>query len=135
MGKRVHLIGIGGAGMSALARFLIQQGDVISGSDLRETDQTLSLAKLGARIFAGQAGTNLEKVNRLRGEDRPSIESGPRWWYLTMALYRLGETEKARTYYDQLVKQMDSIATEGNKLLRAEAAELLGIEQRRDPEN
>jgi tetratricopeptide (TPR) repeat protein len=76
-----------------------------------------------------EAREALEKVNELRGDDGPTLQHGPRWWYLTMALAKLGETEQASFIYDQLVKEMEE--SPPNYVVseyRAEAAELLGIE-------
>lgn len=51
--RRVHLVGIGGAGMSALARVLLAGGDQVSGCDLRESATTRSLATEGVRVLPG----------------------------------------------------------------------------------
>lgn len=52
-GARVHLIGIGGAGMSAIATVLIERGYRVSGSDQAESEVTRWLAQHGAQIFIG----------------------------------------------------------------------------------
>lgn len=51
--RRVHFVGIGGAGMSGLAELLINLGYHVSGSDLRATSVTDRLARLGARVAIG----------------------------------------------------------------------------------
>jgi UDP-N-acetylmuramate--alanine ligase len=51
--KRVHLMGIGGAGVSALARVFLARGDDVSGCDERESATTRALAAEGARISIG----------------------------------------------------------------------------------
>lgn len=51
--ERVHLVGIGGAGMSAIARILAQRGHVVSGSDLHEGRAVTALRALGVRIGVG----------------------------------------------------------------------------------
>ncbi|QNM96527.1 UDP-N-acetylmuramate--L-alanine ligase [Chitinimonas koreensis] len=51
--KRIHFVGIGGAGMSAIAGVLLDLGFEISGSDLGESPVTASLAAAGARICLG----------------------------------------------------------------------------------
>ena len=56
----VHLVGIGGAGMGALARLLLDMGKQVSGSDLRASAATESLARAGATIVAGHAAGNVE---------------------------------------------------------------------------
>ncbi len=56
---RVHLIGIGGAHMSAIARILMAGGVHVSGSDTRDTEITKRLAELGAVIHLGHDAANL----------------------------------------------------------------------------
>ena len=58
-GKRVHFIGIGGSGMSGLARVLLQKGLRVSGSDLRDSETLAELRQRGAQIFVGHRATQL----------------------------------------------------------------------------
>jgi UDP-N-acetylmuramate--alanine ligase len=51
--RRVHFVGIGGAGMSGIAEVLVNQGFEVSGSDLAESRTTRHLQKLGALIHRG----------------------------------------------------------------------------------
>jgi UDP-N-acetylmuramate--alanine ligase len=51
---RVHLVGIGGTGMSALARLLLESGYQVTGSDHKETPVLITLRGLGAEIWLGQ---------------------------------------------------------------------------------
>ena len=51
--KLYHFIGIGGIGVSAVARILWQQGHQIQGSDVRESQLTLGLKDLGIKVFIG----------------------------------------------------------------------------------
>jgi UDP-N-acetylmuramate--alanine ligase len=57
--RRIHFVGIGGAGMSGIAEVMINLGYQVSGSDQRESGVTLRLARLGARI---QQGHTAEQV-------------------------------------------------------------------------
>ena len=57
--RRIHLIGIGGIGMSAIARVLAGEGYLVSGSDLGETPITLGLRELGVRTYRGHAAEQL----------------------------------------------------------------------------
>ena len=57
--KRVHLVGIGGAGLSAIARVLLAQGYRVSGSDLCASEMTRQLQMLGATISIGHAADHL----------------------------------------------------------------------------
>src|SRR6266508_3156887 len=52
--RRVHLVGIGGTGMSALARLLLETGYQVTGSDHKETPVLATLRGLGAEIWLGQ---------------------------------------------------------------------------------
>ena len=56
---KVHFIGIGGSGMSGIARMLIKAGHVVSGSDVRESNNITELRKLGAQVFIGHDAKNL----------------------------------------------------------------------------
>jgi UDP-N-acetylmuramate--alanine ligase len=57
--RNIHMIGIGGAGMSGIAEILINSGFSITGSDMRATPVTERLASLGARIFIGHDAANV----------------------------------------------------------------------------
>ena len=59
-GQRVHFIGIGGSGMSGLARMLLDAGAVVSGSEPNPNPQTFELSKRGATISRGQIGELLD---------------------------------------------------------------------------
>jgi len=65
-GTRVHLVGMGGIGMSGLASVLLERGDAISGSDLRPNRQLESLRRAGAAVYLGHDGENVsEDVERV----------------------------------------------------------------------
>ena len=50
IGKRIHFIGIGGAGMSGLARIALSHGIVVSGSDAKDSSVVIALSALGATV-------------------------------------------------------------------------------------
>ena len=58
-GTRVHFIGIGGAGLSAIARILMERGCAVSGSDLQASEVAANLAADGAQIFHGHRAANV----------------------------------------------------------------------------
>lgn len=58
--KRIHFVGIGGAGMCGIAEVLINEGYEISGSDLSENPVTERLESKGAKVFFGHAESNVE---------------------------------------------------------------------------
>lgn len=57
--NRIHFIGIGGVGMSGLARIFLNKGYKISGSDLNSNENTEELKASGARIFTGHNARNI----------------------------------------------------------------------------
>ncbi|MFA5093066.1 MAG: UDP-N-acetylmuramate--L-alanine ligase [Candidatus Omnitrophota bacterium] len=59
MKKYYHFIGIGGIGMSGIAQLLLKSGYKVSGSDLKENQNTDELKSLGATIFMGHAAKNI----------------------------------------------------------------------------
>lgn len=58
--RNIHLVGIGGSGMSGIAEVLINQGYQVSGSDLNKSSVTQRLEKLGARIFYEHGADNVD---------------------------------------------------------------------------
>ena len=67
--KHIHMIGIGGTGMSGIAEVLLNLGYKVSGTDLQTNDVTLRLVRLGARISKGH------RAERVRGADVVVISS------------------------------------------------------------
>jgi UDP-N-acetylmuramate--alanine ligase len=61
--RRIHFVGIGGIGMSGIAEVLLNLGYAISGSDLNQSDITMRLESLGAKIFNGHHGSHLADVD------------------------------------------------------------------------
>jgi UDP-N-acetylmuramate--alanine ligase len=57
---KVHFIGIGGIGMSAIAEVLLQLGFKVSGSDIQESANTKKLESLGAEVYYGHDVSNLK---------------------------------------------------------------------------
>ena len=55
----VHFVGIGGSGMSGIARILLGMGHRVTGSDLRDTSNVAALRELGAEIFIGHDAAHL----------------------------------------------------------------------------
>lgn len=58
-GKHLHFIGIGGSSMSGLARFMLQKGCVVSGSDRDASHKTEALEKLGVKVYIGHSAENV----------------------------------------------------------------------------
>ncbi len=61
--RKIHFIGVGGAGMSALARILLDKGYEVSGSDRKLSAVAKQLAERGAKIFEGHDAANVKGVD------------------------------------------------------------------------
>ncbi len=61
--KRIHFVGIGGAGMGGIAEVLLNEGYQISGSDIGENQVVKRLKSLGAIITIGHASKNIESAS------------------------------------------------------------------------
>jgi UDP-N-acetylmuramate--alanine ligase len=57
---KIHFIGIGGIGLSAIARYLNKKGFKVSGSDIAKTSLTLALSKEGIEVFIPQKKENIK---------------------------------------------------------------------------
>jgi UDP-N-acetylmuramate--alanine ligase len=76
--KRIHFVGIGGAGMSGIAEVLANQGFEISGSDLAASATTQRLTDQGIRVAIGHCADNVARadavvVSTAVGEDNPEV--------------------------------------------------------------
>ena len=75
---RVHLVGIGGAGMSAIALVLLEKGIPVSGSDLKESRYVTRLREMGAVVYIGHRpihvdGCELVVYSSAIPEDNPEL--------------------------------------------------------------
>ncbi len=61
--RKIHMVGIGGIGMSGIAEILLDQGFEVSGSDRQLGEITERLRKLGAKVFKGHAAKNLGEAD------------------------------------------------------------------------
>ncbi|PVV27536.1 MAG: UDP-N-acetylmuramate--L-alanine ligase, partial [gamma proteobacterium symbiont of Ctena orbiculata] len=76
--RRIHFVGIGGAGMSGIAEVMINLGYQVTGSDQRESTVTSRLTKLGAEVMFGHKGEHVEAVDAVVissaiKEDNPEV--------------------------------------------------------------
>ena len=76
--QKIHFVGIGGIGMSGIAEVLINLGQIVSGSDLRESATTTRLEELGARVHVGHHPENVQNsdvvvISSAVGEDNPEV--------------------------------------------------------------
>jgi UDP-N-acetylmuramate--alanine ligase len=59
-GKKLHFIGIGGSGMSGLARIALSDGITVSGSDAKDSSVLAALKALGANVFASHEAAHVQ---------------------------------------------------------------------------
>lgn len=76
--KKIHMVGIGGAGMSGIAEILLEQGYIISGSDMADSATVKHLRNLGATVYLGHSKENIGDVqvvvrSTAINEDNPEI--------------------------------------------------------------
>jgi UDP-N-acetylmuramate--alanine ligase len=82
--KHIHMVGIGGIGMSGIAELLINLGYTVSGSDVKETDITKHLSDIGGAVFQGHDphhidGADVVVFSSAVKEDNPElVEAGKR---------------------------------------------------------
>ncbi|MFA6989379.1 MAG: UDP-N-acetylmuramate--L-alanine ligase [Candidatus Gastranaerophilaceae bacterium] len=82
--KHIHFLGLGGIGMSGLAKFALNLGFRVSGSDIKDSPQLLSITELGGIVFIGHEAGNVGNagllvVSTAINEDNPEIvEAGKR---------------------------------------------------------
>ena len=60
IGKRIHFIGIGGAGMSGLARIALSHGITVSGSDAKDSSVVIALSALGATVATSHEAAHVD---------------------------------------------------------------------------
>ncbi len=63
--RNIHLVGIGGCGMSGIAKILHEMGYRVSGSDVREGPNTIRLKDLGVKITIGHTNSNIREADLL----------------------------------------------------------------------
>jgi UDP-N-acetylmuramate--alanine ligase len=63
--RRIHFVGIGGCGMSAIARVMLSMGYKVSGSDSKESANTIRLKELGAAVFIGHDAMHIRGAQAL----------------------------------------------------------------------
>ncbi len=81
--KKVHFVAIGGQSMSGIARILISKGFEVSGSDIKAGPTTERLSGLGARIYIGHKGENVQDpdivvVSSAISNNNPELEEARR---------------------------------------------------------
>ncbi|HVN67111.1 MAG TPA: Mur ligase domain-containing protein, partial [Candidatus Sulfotelmatobacter sp.] len=79
LAKNIHLVGIGGCGMSAIAKILHEMGYKVSGSDVKEGPNTIRLKDLGVKVYIGHEASQAREADILVyssavGQDNPELK-------------------------------------------------------------
>jgi UDP-N-acetylmuramate--alanine ligase len=99
----IHFVGIGGIGMSAIARLLLAQNRAVSGSDQSESEITNELIALGAKIYIGHNEENVHHAGALVvstaiAASNPELvwarSAGIPIWHRSDLLYHIGRMSK-----------------------------------------
>ena len=75
--KQVHFIGVGGVGMSGIARVAHDQGMQVSGSDIKESRHTKQLREAGITVFIGQKAENIPEGDPVVVISTAILENNP----------------------------------------------------------
>ena len=99
--EQVHFIGVGGVGMSGIARVAFDQGMQVSGSDLKESRYTKQLKDAGIEVHIGHDGANVPEGNPVVVVSTAILDNNPELiaakergltiWHRAQMLARLGE--------------------------------------------
>jgi len=78
--NKVHLIGIGGIGMSGIAQLLLAQGLKVSGSDLKDSQLIEKLRSLGIKVYIGHSASNVKGADKVVytpavSQDNPELQA------------------------------------------------------------
>jgi len=107
--RRVHLVGIGGSGMGALASLLLEMGKQVSGSDVSRSATTELLCKAGATVYAAHSAANLGDADYVVrssaiAADNPEVVEAQR---------RLLPTRKLAEAVGELMRDRSGVAVAG----------------------
>ena len=103
MKKKYHFIAIGGVGMSGLAKFLLQKGFEVSGSDISDSKYVQKVKQLGAKVYIGHDEKNVPDdciviASTAIREDNPEIQKAKKLklpiWHRSDLLAEISKNEE-----------------------------------------
>ena len=129
----VYFIGIGGISMSGLAGILLKEGFKVSGSDAKESELTIGLAKQGAKIYIGQETSHLDGSEDLIVYTAAIKENNPEF----QAMLASGKPHMTRArFLGELMKNYDTpiaiSGTHGKTTTTTMISEIL-LQAKKDP--
>jgi len=108
--RRIHVVGVGGPGMSAIAQVLFEMGNVVSGSDIVESPATERLIRLGVNVLIGH------DASIVRGCDAVTFSSAIRETNVEVAAARLETSIEVMSRAEMLAaicRQRPTVAVAG----------------------
>ena len=63
--EKFHFIAIGGIGMSGLAKYLLEEGNIVTGSDITDSKYIEKIRKLGAKVYIGHSAENVPENSKV----------------------------------------------------------------------
>lgn len=103
MKKKYHFIAIGGVGMSGLAKYLLQKGFEVSGSDINDSKYVQKVRELGAKVYIGHDENNVPDdcivvASTAIRDNNPEIQKAKRLglpiWHRSDLLAEIAKDEK-----------------------------------------
>ncbi len=106
---KLHFVGVGGVGMSAIAQVMAEEGRVVTGSDLKSSHVTQRLASMGVIIFEGHRAENIGDVDIVIRSSAVSDENPE----VQEAVRRGIPVIKRAVFLGQLMDEKRSVAVAG----------------------
>jgi len=106
----IHIVGIGGTGMSAIARVLLGRGFRVSGSDMQSNEQTAALESAGVTVYRGHAAEHIDGADLVVVSSAVPV-TNPEW---SAALARGLPVMKRADLLGELMAGMIGIAVAGS---------------------
>jgi len=109
MSERVHLVGIGGAGISAIARVLLERGVTITGSDRERSEYAKALEEVGVKVWYGHAAEQVHGADMVVASSAIPEANAELQEALTLGV----PVFRRPAYLRQLLKEQRTIAVAG----------------------
>ncbi|MBU0573405.1 MAG: UDP-N-acetylmuramate--L-alanine ligase [Candidatus Margulisiibacteriota bacterium] len=130
--KNIHLIGVGGCGVSAIAKILFQMGYHVSGSDIKESSNTIRLKDLGVKVYIEHdashvRGADMVVVSSAIDKDNPEIEEA-----LSRNIQIIKRAEMLAWIMDRFKNRVAVAGTHGKTTTSSMIAKIF-LDAQRDP--
>lgn len=124
--RNIHLVGIGGCGMSGIAKVLHEMGYKVSGSDLREGPNTIRLTDLGLKIYIEHSAEHIRDADLLIYSSAISSENVELKEACSKGIPIIQRAEMLAWIMDQSKTKIAVAGTHGKTTTTAMIAKVLG---------